>query len=277
MLLPRERHHTFGACAVDTENAGREPEILRERLSLLKVPLDIIGLEQLGDIIRTLLDSGEGKNIILLSLWDLLRARRNKEYRAYVFSAALVVPISKSLAGGARFISNKSVPRYMPFDFVVKLLTSLEERELSLYLLGGKSRTLRKAEKNIRQTFPRLRIVGRYTGAFKKSQENRILEAIRKASPSLLLVGKGIAGGEQWIAKHDARLPGGLRLWCSDLYEIFAEQRKHPSQYSFDHGLDWIGYCLQKPVRVFKVFPYLYYKSLLLAYRLFKQEDPSRK
>ncbi|MHB9293711.1 putative N-acetylglucosaminyldiphosphoundecaprenol N-acetyl-beta-D-mannosaminyltransferase [Hollandina sp. SP2] len=262
---------------MDSENSGLEPEIRRERLSLLKVPVDIIGLEHLGDIIWTLLDSGEGKNIILLSLWDLLRARRNKEYRAYVLSAALVVPISKSLVGGARFISNKPAPRYMPFDFVVKLLTVLEERELSLYLLGGKSRTLRKAEKNIRQTFPRLRIVGRYTGAFKKSQEKSILEAIRKASPSLLLVGKGIAGGEQWIAKHDARLPGGLRLWCSDLYEIFAEQRKHPSQYSFDHGLDWIGYCLQKPIRVFKVFPYLYYKTLLLVYRLFKQKDASRK
>ncbi|MDR0628381.1 MAG: WecB/TagA/CpsF family glycosyltransferase [Treponema sp.] len=262
---------------MDTEHSGREPELLRERLSLLKVPVDTIGLEHLGDIIRTLLDSGGGKNIVLLSLWDLLRARRNKEYRAYVFSAALVIPISKSLVGGARFVGNKQVPRYMPFDFVVKLLASLEERELSLYLLGGKLRTLKKAEKNIRQTFPRLRIVGRYVGSFKKSQEHSILEAIRKASPSLLLVGKGIAGGEQWIAKHDALLPGGLRLWCSDLYEIFAEQRKHPSRYSFDHGLEWIGFCLQKPIRVFKVFPYLYYKSLLLVYRLFKRGDTSPK
>ncbi|MDR3115020.1 MAG: WecB/TagA/CpsF family glycosyltransferase [Treponema sp.] len=237
--------------------------------------MDILGLEHLGDIIRTLLDAGGGKNIILLSLWDFLRARRNKEYRAYVLSAALVIPISKSLVGGAWFISNKQVPRYMPFDFVVRLLASLEERELSLYLLGGKLRTLRKAEKNIRQTFPHLRIVGRYAGTFKKAQEKSILEAIRKASPSLLLVGKGIAGGEQWIARHDAQLPGGLRLWCSDLYEIFAEQRRHPSQYAFDHGLEWIGYCLQKPFRVFKVFSYLYYKSLLLVYRLFKQGDTS--
>ncbi|MDR2394485.1 MAG: WecB/TagA/CpsF family glycosyltransferase [Treponema sp.] len=262
---------------MDTEHPVQEPEVLRERLSLLKVPLDIIALEQLGDIIRTLLDSGGGKNIVLLSLWDLLRARRNKEYRSYVLSAALVIPISRSLVGGARFIIDKQVPRYMPFEFVVRILTSLEERELSLYLLGGKLRTLRKAEKNIRQTFPCLRIVGRYVGYFKKAQEKSILEAIRKASPSLLLVGKGIAGGERWIAKHDACLPGGLRLWCSDLFEIFAEQRKHPSRYSFDHGLEWIGFCLQKPIRVFKLFPYLYYKSLLLVYRLFKQEDASQK
>ncbi|MDR2397420.1 MAG: WecB/TagA/CpsF family glycosyltransferase [Spirochaetaceae bacterium] len=236
-----------------------------------------MGLNQLGDIIRSLLDTGEGKNIILLSLWDFLRARRNKEYRSYVLSAALVIPISKSLVSGVRFVLDKPVPRYMPFDFVVRLLSSLEERELSLYLLGGKLRTLQKAEKNIRQTFPYLRVVGRYKGSFKKSQEQTILQAIRKASPSLLLVGQGVTGGEQWIAKHDAQLPGGLRLWCSDLFEIFAEQRKHPSRYSFDHGLEWMGYCLQKPIRVFKVFPYLYYKFLLLVYRLFPPKSSSQR
>ncbi|MDR1955542.1 MAG: WecB/TagA/CpsF family glycosyltransferase [Treponema sp.] len=258
---------------MDAEHSAEEPAVLRERVNLLKVPLDIIQVEQLADIMRTLMESGGGKNIILLSIWDLLRARRSGTYRSYVLSAALVIPISKSLVKGVRFLTGKQAPRYMPFDFVVKLLTCLEERELSLYLLGGKLRTLKKAEKNIRQTFPYLRIVGRYVGSFRKTEEKIILEAIRKASPSMLLVGKGIAGGEQWIAKHDAQLPPGLRLWCSDLYEIFAEQRKHPSQYSFDHGLEWIGFCFQKPVRVFKVFPYVYYKILLLVYRLFKQKS----
>ncbi|MDR1301004.1 MAG: WecB/TagA/CpsF family glycosyltransferase [Treponema sp.] len=252
---------------MDTEHPEGEPGVIRERVSLLKVPLDILELEHLPDIIRPLLDSGGGKNIVLLSLADLLRARSNKEYRAYVLSASLVIPIAKSLVGGIRFVIGKQVSRYMPFHFVVKLLTSLEERELSLYLLGGKLQTLKKAEKNIRQTFPRLRIVGRYAGSFKKASEKNLLKAISKASPSLLLVGKGVAGGEHWIARHDTELPPGLRLWCSDLYEIFAEQRKHPSQYSFDHGLEWIGFCLHKPFWVFKVFPYLYYKILLLMHR----------
>jgi N-acetylglucosaminyldiphosphoundecaprenol N-acetyl-beta-D-mannosaminyltransferase len=261
-------NHTFGAHTVDTENAVVEPGAIRERVNLLKVPLDIIELEHLTDIMHTMLDTGGGKNIVLLSLEDLLRARRNKEYRSYVLSASLVIPISKSLVGGIRSVSGRQASRYMPFHFVIRLLSSLEERELSLYLLGGKWQTLRKAEKNIRQTFPRLRIVGRYVGSFKKSNEKDILAAIRKASPSLLLVGKGVAGGEHWIAQHDAELPPGLRLWCSDLYEIFAEKRKHPSQYSFDHGLEWIGFCLRKPVWAFKVFPYLYYKILLLMYHL---------
>jgi N-acetylglucosaminyldiphosphoundecaprenol N-acetyl-beta-D-mannosaminyltransferase len=217
------------------------------------------------------LKSGQGKNIVLLSLWDLLRARRNGEYRSFVLKAALVIPISKSLIRGARFLTGKTPVRYMPFDFVIRLLTILEAREYSLYLLGGKPRILGKSEKNIRQTFPQLRVVGRYTGSFKRNEELTLLQAIRKASPSLLLVGKGVHGGERWIARNNAMLNSGLRLWCSDLFAVFAERKKRPSQAVFDRGLEGIGYCFQNPLRFFRIFPYFYYKLLLVVYRLFKR------
>jgi N-acetylglucosaminyldiphosphoundecaprenol N-acetyl-beta-D-mannosaminyltransferase len=259
---------------VDLENSPG-----RERISLLKVPLDIVPPEQLSGVIYDLLEPAErfpgsyleGQNIVLLSLWDLLRARRNGEYRAFVQSAALVIPISKSLVGGARFLTGKTPVRYMPFDFVVKVLTLLEAREYSAYLLGSGGKVLGKTEKNIRQTFPSLRIVGRYAGAFKKQDEAAILEAIRKAAPSLLLVGKGIRGKELWIARNHGRLSRGLRLWCSDLFDIFAERRRRPSDAVFSRGLEWAGFCFQRPLRFFRIFPYFYYKLLLLAARLFKR------
>jgi N-acetylglucosaminyldiphosphoundecaprenol N-acetyl-beta-D-mannosaminyltransferase len=248
-----------------------------ERINLLKVPLDIVPPEELSNIIYKLLASGEGKNIVLLSLWDLLRARRSGEYRSYVLGASLIIPISKSLIGGARFLTGKKPVRYMPFDFVVNLLTILENREDSVYLLGGKNKILKKTEKNIRQTFPGLRIVGRYIGAFKKHEEGTILQAIRKAAPSLLLVGKSVHGKEQWIARNTAHLSRGLRLWCSDLFDIFAERKRRPSPVIFNRGIEWLGFCLQNPLRFFRIFPYFYYKYLLVIYRLFKRNKQAPK
>jgi N-acetylglucosaminyldiphosphoundecaprenol N-acetyl-beta-D-mannosaminyltransferase len=237
----------------------------------LKVPLDILPEDRIADVIYDHLKSGEGRNIVLLSLWDLLRARRSGEYRSFVLGAALVIPISKSLVGGARFLTGKTPVRYMPFDFVINLLTILEQREHSLYILGGKPSILKKSEKNIRQTFPKLRVVGRYRGSFKRSEEGILTQAIRKASPSLLLVGKGVHGGERWITRNSVVLSSGLRLWCSDLLDVFAERKKRPSRKIFDRGFEWIGYCFQNPLRVFRIVPYFYYKVLLLVYRLFKR------
>ena len=236
---------------------------------LLTVPVDILAPDQLGPRVYELLSSGKEQNIVLLSVWDLLRARRNREYRSYITKAALVIPISKSIVSGISFLSGKKAFRYMPFEFAISLLGILEKREFSTYLLGSKKKTLLRAEKNIHQTFPRLHIVGRYAGYFKRQEEAILTQAIRKASPSLLLAGKGVRGEERWIARNNTILGSGLRMWCSDLFDVFAERKKHPSRATFENGLEWIGYCFQNPLKFLRVFPFIYYKMLLLFYKLF--------
>ncbi|MDR1220823.1 MAG: WecB/TagA/CpsF family glycosyltransferase [Treponema sp.] len=244
----------------------------KERINLLNVPIDIVEKENLPIIIGDLVESGDAKHIVLLSLWDLLWARRNNEYRSYVLNADLIIPISKSLVNGSRFLLGKEPIRYMPFNFIIALLSLLEIRELSVYLMGAKKKVLEKAEKNVKHTFPRLQIVGRYAGRFRKNREDAILEAIRKAAPSLVLVGKGVQGEELWIQRKGGKLGPGIRLWCSDMYEVFANKRRHPTEHTFKHGLEWVEFCLKKPVYLLRLFSYVYYMILLLFYRLFKNK-----
>lgn len=80
---------------------------LRQRVNLLKVPLDNIAPENLSAVIYDLLKDNKEHNIVLLSLWDLLRARGNNDYRAYVMGASLVIPISRSVISGAKFLTGK--------------------------------------------------------------------------------------------------------------------------------------------------------------------------
>jgi N-acetylglucosaminyldiphosphoundecaprenol N-acetyl-beta-D-mannosaminyltransferase len=159
----------------------------------------------------------------------------------------------------------------MPFDFVVRVLNALEQREKSIYLLGGSRKSLQTAERNVRHTFPDLRIVGRCAGGFKRQEEATVIEAIKKASPSLLLVSKGVNGDERWIAHNIANFNPGIQVWCSDLFDIFAERRHRPSRFLFDRGLEWIGFCFRNPLLIFRFFPYLRYKLLLLWYRIFRR------
>ncbi len=253
---------------MDAQTAGL-PGI--ERVNLLRVPLDILPPDRIGEAAAALAAAGGSRQIVLLSLRDLLRARRNGEYRAYVLGASLVIPISKSLIGGARFLTGKTPVRYMPFDFTVKLLAALEERGRSLYLLGGRKRSLQTAERNLRHTFPGVRIVGRCAGYFRRQDEADILTAVRKASPSLLLVGRGTGGDERWIARCQDSLGPGIQMWCSDLFDVFAERRRRPSRAIFDRGLEGIVLCFRSPLRIFRFFPYLYYKLLLVFMKIFRR------
>jgi len=246
----------------------------------LNVPIDIVHPEELPEVVDNLLmsrneqgvvSSGKGKNIVLLSLWDLLRARRNGLFRSYVLEASLVIPISRSIVSGVKFLTGKVPARYMPFNFVVSLLTLIERREGSLFLLGGVNPVLKKTERNLHITFPHVTIVGRYAGHIRKRDEPFVIEAIRKASPSLLLAGKGIRGKELWLARNNTRLNSGFRLWCSDLFDVFAEKRRRPSDAVFDKGLESIGFCFRNPLKFFRIFSYFRYKFLLLFYRLSKR------
>jgi N-acetylglucosaminyldiphosphoundecaprenol N-acetyl-beta-D-mannosaminyltransferase len=257
----------------------REP--LTERFNLLKVPIDIVPREELSGFVNKLLliEPGkadntleEGKNLVLLSLWDLLRARRRNEYRNYVQKASMVVPISKSIVSGAHFLKGKNVVRYMPFYFIVDLLSTLEARECTIYLLGSKESTLKKVESNIRATFPGLRIVGRCDSSFRRKNEAAIVEAIRKTAPQLLLVGKGVPRGELWIARHHNSLNKGLRLWCSDIFDIFAEKKSRPPEWVFNTGLEAFLYTIKNPFMLFRLIPYFRYKFLLLLYKIMKKD-----
>jgi N-acetylglucosaminyldiphosphoundecaprenol N-acetyl-beta-D-mannosaminyltransferase len=222
-----------------------------ERVELLGIPIDILPADCLKDRVRELLrgkTGGDGgHNIILLSFTDLIKARRPGEFRDFILGADIVIPISRSLVNGVRFLDGRTPIRYMPFDFIISLLTILEESEETVYLLGGKTTILRKTYTKIRQTFPRLRVVGRFPGSIKRGFEETVLLSIRKCAPSLLLIGQGMRGGEKWVARNNDRLSPALRLWCSDIFEVFSERKKRPSRFAFDHGLEWIGYTFTKP------------------------------
>jgi N-acetylglucosaminyldiphosphoundecaprenol N-acetyl-beta-D-mannosaminyltransferase len=244
-----------------------DPQAPVNRISVLGVPVDILPVNGIEDLIARFAD-GKNHQIVLLSLWDLMRARRSGEFRTMIAGSSLVLPISLSIIKGARFLRRPEPVRYMPFDFVVKLLGALEQKGKSVYLLGSTRTSIQKAENNIKTTFPGLRVVGRYAGRYPKQMEGAIVEAVKKSTPSLLLVGKGVPGREKWIPRNLAHFNSGIYLWCSDLFEIFAKRRSRPSKSLFQKGFEWIPYGLLRPWKLYRIFIYLWYNILLLVARL---------
>jgi len=237
------------------------------RITVLGVPVDILPEEGIDELVERFAD-GKNHQIVLLSLWDLMRARRNGEFRTMISGASLVLPISLSIVKGARFLHKTEPARYMPFDFAVKLMAALERRGKSVYLLGSTRSAIQKAEGNIKSTFPGLRVVGRYAGRYPKPMELTIVEAIKKATPSLLLVGRGVPGRERWIPRNLARFNSGIYLWCSDLFEVFAERRSKPARILFRRGLEWIPFSLLHPWKAYRLFIFIWFKILLLVDRI---------
>jgi N-acetylglucosaminyldiphosphoundecaprenol N-acetyl-beta-D-mannosaminyltransferase len=245
-------------------------DIDKKRIDVLNVPLDIVHEDSLEKVIKVMLLNGEYNQIVLLRFKDLMRARRSQEYRRLLSKASLVIPVSPCITAGAAFLKKGKPEKFMPFDFVIKLLGILEKQKGSLYLLSSKPDDLQKTEQNLRASFPEIRLVGRYTGYFSKEAKDNIVVAIKKASPNLLLAGTGVRKKEKWLYNHRQQLNTGLFLWCGECFDIFCGKREKPSRALWSSGFEFIPRFFRNPFRILYIPLFLYYLLLLLIYRMLK-------
>jgi N-acetylglucosaminyldiphosphoundecaprenol N-acetyl-beta-D-mannosaminyltransferase len=243
-----------------------------ERITIFNVPVDICPPEDLEPTILELLQKPGAKQILFLSVWDLLKARRKNASGECVRSADLILPISKSILTGAVFLKKKKLVRYNPFTAVLTILTILEAHYKSFYLLGGKKKSLQKALQNIHQTYPGLQIVGRHAGWYPKTTETALVTAVSKASPSLTIVSAGVPDKVCWAHRRRNKFSSSIFLYYPEAVGIFSKTKKRIPSETFDKGHEiWVE-IFKNPFKVFLIFPYIKYKLLLLGYRFFKKQ-----
>lgn len=243
-----------------------------QRISLVGVPVDICMPENLENEILEILAKPGTKQIVFLSIWDLIKARRHGDFSECIKNADLILPVSKSILRGAKFLKQDIPFRYNPFNAVIQVLSILDSHYKSLYLLGSNKKTLQKAEHNIRDTFTSLRIVGRYVGYYPKQIEDSIVEAIFKAQPSLVLVSDGIKEKNCWSYRRRNRFSSSIFLYYKDAFGIFSERIKRVKEKTFDRGNEIFVEILHNPFKIFLIFPYIWYILVLVSYRLFKKK-----
>lgn len=242
-----------------------------QRISIVGVPVDVIPPEDLEQAVLGLLDRPGTKQIVFLSIWDLLRARRKGEFRDCIRSADLIIPVSKSIVQGAAFLKKEIPVRYNPFDAVIHIMSALDSRFKSLYLLGSHGQTLCSAFRNVAATFPGLRIVGKYHGYYQKSVEGDVIQAIYKASPSLVLISDGIKDKVCWAYKRRNQFSSSIFIYYKEAMGIFSKRIKRIDEKTFARGHEIYYEIIRNPLKLFLIFPYLWYILILFWYRILKK------
>ena len=93
-------------------------------------------------------------------------------------------------------------------------------------MLGGRKQVLLTSEKNIKKTFPHIHVMGRFVGYYPKSMETDIITAIKKTSPSLVLLSDGIKGKHLWSYRKKKQFNQGLFLYYKDAFRIFQSEKR---------------------------------------------------
>jgi N-acetylglucosaminyldiphosphoundecaprenol N-acetyl-beta-D-mannosaminyltransferase len=245
-------------------------EVKVKRIKVLNVPVDMVDPDMAVKAVEGFLETGQQNQIVFLSVLGLLKARRDAELARCVREAALVLPISLAIIRGARFLHTGRLSLFNSFEFVIRLLSLLERIKGTVYLLGSHKQTLETAEENLMGSFHGIRVVGRFYGYFPKEIEGNIITAIKKSSPNLILVGKGVAGKDKWISRHKKDFNPGVSLWVGNCFEIFSGHERQTSRKLHAVGLGGLSGIWRRPWRLLAVFSYLRYFFLLLIFKIFR-------
>lgn len=239
-----------------------------KRIELLGVPVDIVPPENLEKVLLELLERPGTKQIVFLTIWDLLKARKTRgDFSLCIRTADLVLPLSRSILKGAQFLGLDVPVRYNPFDCTIRIFSILDQYYKSVFFLGAHKKSLQQAERNVKGTFQNLHIVGRYVGYFKQDMENDVIEAIYKASPTLVLVSEGIKEKECWSYRRRNRFSSSIFLYYRDAIGIFSNRIKRVDEKVFERGHEIWSEIGHHPLKIFLLFPYLKYKILLCWYK----------
>lgn len=240
------------------------------RIHILGVAVDVIDDDALPQAIENLYSLKENKQIVLLDFHGLMKARYKREQRNAITQAALVVPVSPLIVRAARFLKRDIPPLRRTYPFIIRLLAILEQKNKSVYLLGSNMRGVRLAESSLRATFPGVQIVGRYAAHFPQERESDVITAIKKASPTLLLAGKGLKGRQLWLSRKRNQFAPGLCIWENSCFDVFSGKKSKPNDQTFARLFRGFFGMILHPWRILRIFRYLYFFLLLLIERLRK-------
>lgn len=252
------------------------------RLKLLGINVDVMEEDEMMHEIYRLSKQDYPARIILLDKRLLMSAKLHKELFNIINSADLVIPVSKSIKRGLTFLSKKFysvLPAYRqpiltPFSFAIHLLSYFTEIEQSVYLLGGSKKLIKGAEKNVKDSYPGIKLMGVYHTKYKKDFESKLLTSIYKIAPNLLLISKKSPKAEYWLSKQKEKLPNGVSIIIEDFVYEIGEKVIKPT--------DRVKYSFGRKIKNFFSFPSAFIRHILfviylLNYKIFNLEYKVKK
>ena len=238
-----------------------------KRFRLLGINVDSINEEDVYNKILVLSEKESASHVILLDTYLLMKAKFNRELFNIINTADLVLPISPGIRFGLKFFKNNVEKVYNFFYFTIRLLTFLTDEKKNIYVLGGKKNSINKAEKNIRDSFPGIRLLGKYGVDYKKDFEDKLISAIQKVSPALVLVSMKRPRQEKWIYQRKNKFNHSVFIGVERFVNILSGKDLSSYEKLSGSGKYGVNKMIKRP---FSFFYYILYIILLLIYKIFR-------
>jgi N-acetylglucosaminyldiphosphoundecaprenol N-acetyl-beta-D-mannosaminyltransferase len=139
-------------------------------------------------------------------------------------------------------------------DFIWDVSRLSAKKGYRVFLLGYSKgldpNVVEKVSLKLQTDISDLRICGVYSGTDSISEENKIVEIIKKSAADILLIGFGSPRQEKWLARNLAKTGCKVGMGIGGTFDFIAGAQKRAPKCIRRIGLEWFYRLTQNPKRI---------------------------
>jgi N-acetylglucosaminyldiphosphoundecaprenol N-acetyl-beta-D-mannosaminyltransferase len=222
-------------------------------LVLFGIPFHDVTMPETLGWIDHLIAARQPSYLVTANLDFAAQASEDVELQRILVEAELVLCDGTPLVWASRLTGKPLRERVAGSDLVPTLAAHSEKLGYKIFLLGGEESVLQRAAENLGRKYPKLPPVRYFSPPFAPLHEfdnDKIIQAIRDASPDILLVAFGCPKQEKWIYMHYRSLGVPCCIGVGATVDFLAGKVSRAPAWIARIGLEWVYRMLQEPKRL---------------------------
>ncbi|MBI3240812.1 MAG: WecB/TagA/CpsF family glycosyltransferase [Chloroflexi bacterium] len=226
------------------------PEYPNQRINVLGVWIDSLGLAELLERVSALARDGEQHTVMYANVHVLNTVVEDALLRRTLNNADLVYCDGDGVRLGARLLGQHLPQRMTGADWIYPACEHWQQEGLSVFFFGGAPGVADRAVAKLKRQYPALRIAGTHAGFFTDS--SAVVAAVNVARPDILLAGMGTPIQERWVAEHATHLEVSVIWTVGAVMDFVSGEAPRAPRWMLGYGLEWLGRLLAEPRRLWR-------------------------
>jgi N-acetylglucosaminyldiphosphoundecaprenol N-acetyl-beta-D-mannosaminyltransferase len=220
-----------------------------DSVRILGVRIDDASYEDLLDAVDRYVASGQPHQIVTVNTEMVVAAYQDGAFRQMLNTADLNVADSVGLMLAARLLGRPLRQRVTGSDGIWILAAHCARSGYRPFLLGAAPGVAETVSQRLRAANPGLSVAGTHAGSPRLEDQDRVVAAVRAASPDLLLVAYGVPAEEKWIARNRDCLGVPVMIGVGGAFDFAAGVTKRAPAWMRRTGLEWLYRLAREPWR----------------------------
>jgi N-acetylglucosaminyldiphosphoundecaprenol N-acetyl-beta-D-mannosaminyltransferase len=228
----------------------------------MKVSICGIGVDQysFNQVVETIahhaLTSKEPKYVVTPNAHHIVTLQNDAHFREVYQHAFLSVPDGVPLLWAAKLLGQPLPGRVNGTDLFEQLCEVAAEKQLKVFLLGGRSGAAASAAQILQNRHPGLEIVGTYCPPYgfetDPTELEQINSTIKATAPHILFVGLGAPKQENWIYANYKTIGVPISVGIGVSFELVSGMVTRAPKLMQKLGLEWFFRLLMEPRRLWQ-------------------------